>query len=38
MAAFLGQVDERYGGVLSWLSEHGFGSDEALALRTKLVA
>ncbi len=38
MAAFLGQLDARYGGVLGWLAERGFGPGEARALRAKLVA
>ncbi|NKQ57252.1 tyrosine-protein phosphatase [Amycolatopsis sp. K13G38] len=37
MAHFLEQVDTRHGGVLPWLSEHGFGDHEAKALREKLV-
>jgi protein tyrosine/serine phosphatase len=38
MVAFLDQVDQRYGGVLTWLSEHGFGQSEAKNLRDRLVA
>ena len=38
MAHFLEQVDELHGGVLTWLADHGFGDDEAKALREKLVA
>jgi protein-tyrosine phosphatase len=38
MAAFLGQLDSRFGGVLGWLGERGFGSSEVRALRAKLVA
>ena len=37
MAAFLGQLDVRYGGVLGWLSERGFGPADVGALRAKLV-
>jgi protein-tyrosine phosphatase len=37
MAAFLGQLDVRYGGVLGWLSERGFGPADVSALRAKLV-
>jgi protein-tyrosine phosphatase len=36
MQAFLQLVDERYGGVQQWLSEHGFGPGEVEALRAKL--
>ncbi|GAA5172153.1 MULTISPECIES: tyrosine-protein phosphatase [Amycolatopsis] len=38
MEAFLTQVDERYGGPLAWLAEHGFGESDAQRLREKLVA
>ncbi|GLY70883.1 tyrosine-protein phosphatase [Amycolatopsis taiwanensis] len=38
MAAFLEQVDLRYGGVHSWLSGHGFDGDETETLRAKLLA
>jgi protein-tyrosine phosphatase len=38
MAAFLEQVDARYGGVTGWLAGHGFGLDEVRGLRAKLVA
>lgn len=38
MAAFLDQVDVRYGGVHSWLSGHGFDEPDTAALRTKLLA
>jgi protein-tyrosine phosphatase len=38
MAAFLEQVDARHGGVLRWLSGHGFGADEVSLLRAKLLA
>ncbi len=37
MAAFLEQVDLRYGGVLAWLSDHGFGADDVRILRAKLL-
>jgi protein-tyrosine phosphatase len=37
MAAFLEEVDQRYGGVGSWLSGHGFDGTETEALRTKLL-
>ncbi len=37
MAAFLGQVDARYGGVLRWLSGHGFGPADVALLRAKLL-
>jgi protein-tyrosine phosphatase len=38
MTVFLGQLDSRYGGVLRWLSDHGFGTDEVASLRIKLLA
>jgi len=38
MAAFLGQLDSRFGGVLGWLAERGFGPSDVSALRAKLVA
>jgi len=37
MAAFLDQLDVRYGGAAGWLAEHGFGPDEVGALRAKLL-
>jgi protein-tyrosine phosphatase len=37
MAAFLDQLDVRYGGVLGWLSEHGFGPGDVRALRAKIL-
>jgi protein-tyrosine phosphatase len=37
MVAFLELLDVRYGGVRSWLSEHGFGPADVEALRAKLV-
>jgi protein-tyrosine phosphatase len=36
MAAFLDQVDKRYGGVPRWLAEHGFGDDDVTLLRGKI--
>ncbi|PXY27939.1 tyrosine-protein phosphatase [Prauserella muralis] len=36
MAAFLDQIDARYGGVHSWLAEHGFGDDDMGRLHGKL--
>jgi protein-tyrosine phosphatase len=38
MAAFLGAVDSRHGGVLAWLAGHGFDADDVAALRVKLLA
>ena len=38
MAAFLGQLDERYGGALGWLDGHGFAAGDVGSLRTKLLA
>jgi protein-tyrosine phosphatase len=38
MAAFLEQVDARYGGVAGWLADHGFGDDDWHLLRAKLLA
>ena len=37
MAAFLEQVDSRYGGAARWLASHGFGRDDLQLLRTKLL-
>ena len=37
MAAFLDQLDVRYGGAAGWLADHGFGPDEVGALRAKLL-
>jgi protein tyrosine/serine phosphatase len=37
MAAFLDQLDVRYGGAAGWLADHGFGPDEVAALRAKLL-
>jgi protein tyrosine/serine phosphatase len=36
MAAFLEQMDARYGGVVSWLTEHGLSAADLDALRVKL--
>ena len=36
MAAFLEQMDSRYGGVVRWLATHGFGDDDLRLLRAKL--
>jgi protein tyrosine/serine phosphatase len=38
MAAFLDQLDVRYGGARGWLAARGFGPDDVEALRAKLVA
>jgi len=38
MAAFLKQMDARYGGVASWLTGHGLSADDLEALRVKLRA
>jgi protein tyrosine/serine phosphatase len=37
MRAFLEQIDGRYGGVLGWLSGHGFGPGDVQALRAKIL-
>jgi protein-tyrosine phosphatase len=37
MAAFLDQLDVRYGGLPRWLSGHGFGAANVAALRAKLL-
>jgi protein-tyrosine phosphatase len=37
MAAFLDELDVRYGGAAEWLAGHGFGADEVAALRAKLL-
>jgi protein-tyrosine phosphatase len=37
MAAFLRQVEARYGGVVSWLADHGFGDNDLRLLRAKLL-
>jgi protein tyrosine/serine phosphatase len=36
MARVLALLDERHGGVAGWLAEHGFGADDATALRARL--
>ncbi len=36
MAAFLGQMESRYGGVTRWLTDHGFSDDDLRLLRGKL--
>jgi protein tyrosine/serine phosphatase len=36
MAAFLEQMDARYGGVASWLTDHGLSATDLDALRVKL--
>jgi hypothetical protein len=36
MAAFLEQMDSRYGGVARWLAAHGFGDDDLHLLRARL--
>jgi hypothetical protein len=38
MAAFLEQMDARYGGVVPWLADQGFSAGEVQALRVKLRA
>jgi protein-tyrosine phosphatase len=38
MTAFLEQMDARYGGVASWLTDHGFGAADLRLLRAKLRA
>jgi protein-tyrosine phosphatase len=38
MTAFLEQMDARYGGVVSWLTDHGFSVDDLNVLRVKLRA
>jgi protein-tyrosine phosphatase len=37
MTAFLEEIDGRYGGVLGWLSDHGFAADDLASLRAKLL-
>ena len=37
MAAFLDQLQQRHGGVLAWLTAHGFGQDEQDQLRARLL-
>jgi len=36
MAAFLEQMDARYGGVASWLTDHGLSAADLAALRARL--
>ena len=36
MAAFLEQLDARYGGAAAWLAGHGFGPDDLGRLQAKL--
>ena len=36
MDRILTLLEERHGGPLGWLSEHGFGADEQAALRARL--
>jgi protein-tyrosine phosphatase len=36
MARILELLDERHGGVAGWLAEHGFGAEDAAALRARL--
>ena len=38
MAAFLDQLEARFGGVLRWLSGHGFAADDVRMLRAGLLA
>jgi protein tyrosine/serine phosphatase len=37
MAAFLDQIDARYGGLPQWLSDHGFSQADLASLRAKLL-
>ena len=37
MKAFLEQVEARYGGVIQWLADHGFGPEDLGRLRARLV-
>jgi hypothetical protein len=37
MAAFLGQLDARFGGAQGWLAERGFSPADVRSLRAKLV-
>jgi len=37
MTAFLDEVDSRYSGVLTWLSEHGFDDGDVRSLRVKML-
>jgi hypothetical protein len=36
MTAFLDQMSARYGGVIPWLADHGFGAADLDLLRAKL--
>jgi protein tyrosine/serine phosphatase len=38
MKALLEQIEARYGGVITWLADHGFGEDDLERLRARLVA
>jgi protein-tyrosine phosphatase len=38
MAAFLVEVESRYGGMLEWLSAHGFGAADVQLLKSELLA
>ena len=38
MAAFLEQMDSRYGGVVRWLTDHDFSEDDLRLLRAKLLS
>ena len=38
MTALLEEIDSRYGGVLAWLAEHGFGTSDVWSLRVKMLA
>jgi protein-tyrosine phosphatase len=38
MTAFLEQMEARYGGVVPWLTDHGFSADDLQVLRVKLRA
>jgi hypothetical protein len=38
MTAFLEQMDTRYGGVVPWLTDHGFSAGDLHVLRVKLRA
>ncbi len=38
MKAFLAEVQARYGGVTQWLAGHGFGADDLIRLRARLLA
>jgi hypothetical protein len=38
MAAFLDQLDTRYGGALRWLAGHGYGAADVSQLRSALLS